>query len=432
MNTPAKVQPWSLSALHETLRAAWNRRVGITLVLGISSGLPLALSGRTLQAWLATLHVNITTIGWFSLVGLPYSLKFLWAPFMDRYVPPVFGRRRGWILLAQLALAALLIGMAFTDPVRHTWRMGMLALALAFASASQDISYNAYFTDILRPAERGLGAAVQAGGYRLAMIVSGAVVLVLSDRIGWRNSYLLMALLMLIAVIPTCIGPEAEIQAAPPRTLADAVVKPLRELLLRRGALWLLLLVVLYKFGDWFSGLLTNAFLIEGVQFTATDVGVVNQGFGIATTIVGVFLGGALMVRLSLFKAMFYFGILQAGSILTYLALALIGHSYIGLVVAVGVENLAWGMGTAAFLAYLMALCDRRYTAFQFALLSALDSISRVFLGPPGGYVAEHWGWSMLFVVSMLLALPGLVLLVFLRKRIDAIELHKSQVAAGT
>ena len=432
MNTPAKVQPWSLAGVGETLHSAWNRRVGITLVLGFSSGLPLALSGSTLQAWMATLHVNIETIGIFSLVGLPYSLKFLWAPFMDRYVPPFLGRRRGWILLAQLALALLLVLMAFTDPLTQLWSMGVLAFALAFASASQDISYNAYFTDILRPSERGLGAAVQAGGYRLAMIVAGAVVLILSDRIGWRNSYLLMALLMLLAMIPSVIGPEAEHPAATPRTLTEAVVTPILEFVARRGMLWLLLLVVLYKFGNWFSGLLTNAFLIEGVHFTATDVGVVNKGFGLAATIAGVFLGGFLMTRLRLFRALLYFGVLQAASILTFLALSLIGHSYVGLVVAVGVENLAWGMGTAAFLAYLMALCDHRYTAFQFALLSALDSISRVFLGPPGGYVAAHWGWSAVFLISALLAIPGLVLLVFLRQRIDEVELRSPPVAAVT
>ena len=383
-----------MNSFAELVRTCWNRRIGITLLLGFSSGLPLALSGGTLQAWMATLHVDVSTIGLFSLVGLPYSLKFAWAPFMDRYAPPFLGRRRGWILLAQLALVLILVAMAVTDPLSQMWHMGILAFALAFASASQDIVYNAYFTDVLRPAERGLGAAVQAGGYRLAMIVAGALVLILSDRIGWRNSYLLMALLMLLAMIPTCIGPEPDNQVVPPRTLAEAVVTPLLELILRRGALGLLLLVVLYKFGDWFSGQLTNVFLIEGLHFTATDVGVVNKGFGIAATIVGVFLGGVLMARLSLFRALFYFGILQAGSILTFLALSLMGHNYRAMVVAVGVENVAWGMGTAAFIAYLMALCDHRYTAFQFALLSTLDSISRVLLGPPAGYLVQYSGWS--------------------------------------
>jgi len=372
------------------------------------------------------MHVDIATIGLFSLVGLPYSLKFMWAPFMDRYVPPFLGRRRGWILLAQLTLVVILAAMAVTNPVSHIWRMGILAFALSFASASQDIVYNAYFTDILRPAERGLGAAVQAGGYRLAMIIAGALVLILADRIGWRDSYLLMALLMLVAMIPTCVGPEPDIQVVPPRTLREAVVTPLLELLVRRGAVWLLLLVVLYKFGNWFSGQLTNAFLIEGLHFTATDVGVVNKGFGIAATIVGIFLGGVLMARLSLFRALLYFGILQAASILTFLALSLIGHSYLGMVLAVGVENLAWGMGTAAFIAYLMALCDHRYTAFQFALLSTLDSISRVFLGPPAGYLVQYSGWSALFIVSALLAIPGLVLLLLLRKRINETEFRNA------
>lgn len=403
-------------------RTCWNRRVGITLCLGFSSGLPLALSGSTLQAWMATLNVNVSTIGLFALVGLPYSLKFLWAPLMDRYVPPFMGRRRGWILLAQLVLAVILAGMAVTDPATQTWRMGILAFALAFASASQDIVYNAYFTDILRPAERGLGAAVQTGGYRLAMIVAGAVVLILSDSIGWRNSYLLMALLMVVATLATLVGPEPERAVAPPRRLADAVVKPLLELLGRRGAAGLLLLVLLYKFGDWFSGPMTNAFLIEGLHFTAADVGVVNKGFGLVATIIGVFVGGALMTRLSLFRAMLYFGVAQAASIVTFLALSRIGHSYSAMITAVVAENLAWGLGTAAFVAYVMALCDHRYTAFQFAILSALDSISRVILGPAAGYVVQHAGWSALYAGAMLLALPGLTLLLFMRRRIDAVE----------
>ncbi|HEX5339697.1 MAG TPA: MFS transporter [Gammaproteobacteria bacterium] len=403
------------------LRLIANPRIAVVLLLGFSSGLPLALSGSTLQAWMATLHVNVSTIAAFSLVGLPYSLKFLWAPVMDRYVPPLLGRRRGWIVITQLILALLLVAMAFTDPVSATWHMGMLAFALAFASASQDIVYNAYFTDLLEPRERGLGAAVQAGGYRLAMIVSGALVLILSDRIGWRASYLLMAVLMLIAMLPAVLGPEPAGQAAAPRSLLGAVIEPLKEMLSRRNIAGLLLLVVLYKFGDWFSGPLTNVFLIEGLHFTATDVGVVNKGFGVAATIVGVFIGGMLMARLRLSQAMLLFGLFQACSILGFLVLSETGHNYPVMVIAVGIENLAWGMGTAAFLAYLMALCDHRYTAFQFALLSALDSISRVLLGPASGLVAQHLGWSTLFITSVLLAIPGLLLLWGLRRRIDAV-----------
>ncbi|MGH8371061.1 MAG: MFS transporter, partial [Gammaproteobacteria bacterium] len=220
-----------------------NRRIAVILLLGFSSGLPLALSGSTLQAWMATLHVNVATIAVFSLVGLPYSLKFLWAPVMDRYVPPLWGRRRGWIVITQLLLASLLVAMAFTDPLTATWNMGILAFMLAFASASQDIAYNAYFTDLLEPQERGLGAAMQAGGYRLAMIMSGALVLILSDRIGWRASYLLMAGLMLIAMLPAMLGPEPVNVVSVPRSLLAAVVEPLGEILHRPGIIGLLLLV---------------------------------------------------------------------------------------------------------------------------------------------------------------------------------------------
>lgn len=427
---PAARNPLRPETVAQFVRTCWNRRVGITLLLGFSSGLPLALSGSTLKTWMSTLDVNAATIGLFSYVGLPYVFKFLWAPFMDRYVPPFLGRRRGWILVAQGALAAIIAAMAFTNPVSQAWRMAILALALAFASASQDISFNAYFTDILRPRERGIGAAAQTGGYRLAMIVSGAVVLILSDQIGWRLSYLLMAALMVVAMVPTVLGPEPEHKPPPPRTLGDSVFKPFSELLRRRGAIGLLLLVVLYKFGDSFSGPMNNVFLVEGAHFSATAVGAINKGFGTAMTIVGVFVGGGLMARLSLFRSMFYFGLVQAASILTYLALSFVGHSYAMMTAAVAMENLSWGLGTAALLAYLMTLCDHRYTAFQFALLSALDSLPRVVLGGPSGYIAQHAGWSWMFGLSAVLAIPGLVLLVLLRRRIDEAEYLKAPESA--
>jgi len=417
MQRPAVTHP--LAAL---LYAGLNRRIGVTLLLGFSSGLPLALSGSTLQTWLATLHVDITTIAAFSLVGLPYSLKFLWAPFMDRYALPFMGRRRGWILLMQLALAATIALMAVTDPLAAMPRLALFALLMAFLSASQDVVYDAYRTEILAPAERGLGAAATVGGYRLAMIVSGALVLVLSGSIGWRNSYFLMAALMLIALLPTLLGPEPEQTVTPPRTLREAVVEPLAELSQRPAALGLLCLVVLYKFGNWFSGPLTNVFLVAGVHFTPADVGVVNKGLGLVATLIGVFIGGALMPRLGLFRAMLAFGILQAASTLSFMVLAMVGHNYGLMVLAVGIENLAWGMATAAFVAYLMGLCDPRYTAFQFALLSAFDSLSRVLLGPPSGYAAVHLGWSGLFLLSALLCLPGLMLILALQKRIEALE----------
>ena len=327
--------------------AGFNRRIGATLLLGFSSGLPLALSGSTLQTWLATLHVDVTAIAAFSLVGLPYSLKFLWAPLMDRYMPPFMGRRRGWILLAQMVLAALMAMMAVTDPLTAMPRLVVLALIMAFASASQDIVYDAYRTDLLPPVERGLGAAVTVGGYRMAMIVSGALVLVLSDRIGWRNSYLLMAALMLLAMGVSLLAPEPPASAEVPRTLKDAVLTPLRDFATRPAAAGLLALVVLYKFGNWFSGPLTNVFLVAGLHFTATDVGVVNKGLGLVATLVGVLLGGALMPRLGLFRSLLCFGILQAASTLTFMLLALVGHNYGLMVLAVGVENLSWGMGTA-------------------------------------------------------------------------------------
>lgn len=382
------------------------------LPLGFASGLPLALTSGTLQAWLTVAGLDLHTIGIFSLAGLPYTLKFLWSPFMDRFVPPWLGRRRGWMIAAQLGVVLGLAAMAVTGPDHGSTippvLLGILALAVAFASASQDIVFDAYRTDVLYPVERGFGAAVSVTGYRLAMLVSGAVALILSEQIGWRNTYLLMAGLMLIGVATTLMSPEPTVPAAAPRNLREAVRGPLREFFSRSPAVWLLLLIVLYKIGDAFAGSLTTAFLIRGAGFSAGEVGIVNKGMGLLATILGALVGGALMARLGLLRSLLMFGVLQAVSNLTFMLLAWTGRSYPVMISAVAFENLAGGMGTAAFVALLMSLCDHRYTATQYALLSALASLGRVFVGPPSGYLVEAVGWAMFFFLTFLAALPGL------------------------
>lgn len=393
--------------------------MGMMLVFGFSSGLPLALTGGTLQAWMTVVGVDLRTIGLFSLVGLPYTLKFLWAPFMDRYVPPWLGRRRGWILSTQIALFFAIFAMAFVSLQYGVGRVALLAFILAFASASQDIVIDAYRTDVLREAERGAGTAVHVMGYRIAILVSGAGALILSDRIGWRNTYLLMALVMLTGVIGALIGPEPDLQSNPPKTLRDAVWGPLEDFFSRHGALSILLLIVLYKLGDAYAGTLTTAFLIRGAGFSPTDVGAVNKGLGLLSLIVGATIGGSLMVRLGLFRSLLYFGVLQAVSNLSFMALALVGKSYPVMVFAVAFENLAGGMGTSAFVAFLMSLCNHRYSATQFALLSSLAVLGRVIISPTAGYVVESLGWANFFFVTALTALPGLGLLWWLRADIS-------------
>jgi len=405
-----------------------SRRLAVMLPLGFASGLPLALTSGTLQAWLTVAGVDLRAIGLFSLAGLPYTVKFLWAPLMDRFTPPWLGRRRGWMLLAQAGLIAGIAAMALAGPEPGTktagilWLVGAVAMLVAFLSASQDIAFDAYRADVLRPEERGLGAAVSVTGYRLAMLVSGALALILSDWIGWRETYLLMAGLMAIGLATALASPEPEQPPAPPRTLTEAVWGPVQEFFARSAAPWLLLLIVLYKIGDAFAGSLTTAFLIRGVGFTPTEVGVVNKGMGLAATILGALIGGALTARWGLFRSLLYFGILQAVSNLAFMLLAWTGKSYGVMVAAVAFENLSGGMGTATFVALLMALCDHRYTATQFAALSALAALGRVFVGPPSGYLVEAVGWVRFFFVTFLAALPGLWLVWRQRAELTALE----------
>jgi PAT family beta-lactamase induction signal transducer AmpG len=397
-------------------------RIAAVLLLGFSSGLPLALTGGTLQAWLTVSQIDIVTIAWFSWIGLPYALKFIWSPLMDRFVPPLLGRRRGWMFLTQVALALGIVAMGLSSPADSLWMLGCAALWVAFVSASQDVVIDAYRTDVLRSQERGMGAAVGVFGYRIAMLASGALALMLVDEIGWRTTYFLMAALMLVGMATAWLAPEPESPAVLPRTLRDAVVQPLRDLFSRPGALALLALVMLYKFGDALAGTLTTAFLIRGVGFSTFDVGAVNKGLGLAALLFGAIAGGALLARMSLMRALLVFGVLQAVSNLSFAWLALAGKNYALLVFTVGFENLASGMGTAAFVAFAMALCNHSYSATQYALLSALASLGRILFGPLAGNMVQGLGWEGFFLLTFIAALPGLVLVWVMRTQIAAVE----------
>ena len=400
------------------LRVFRSRSIAIITFLGFSSGLPLALTGATLQAWMTVSGVDLRTIGIFALVGMPYTLKFLWAPLMDRFVPPWLGRRRGWIVITQLILVIGISAMAFSSPREGTLLLAGLALMVAFASASQDIVIDAYRTDLLHEQERGVGAAVSVMGYRIAWLVSGALALILSDHIGWRSTYLLMACVMGMGIISTLLGREPDGKIIPPNSMKEAIFGPMKDYFSRNFALQLLLLIVLYKLGDAFAGALTTAFLIRGVGFSASEVGTINKGLGFISVIIGAIFGGALMVKLKLFRSLMVFGILQAVSNLSFMVLAWTGKSYGMLVFAVAFENLASGMGTAAFVSLLMAMCNHRYTATQYALLSSLAALGRIFISPASGFLVESIGWASFFFVTFLTAFPGLLVLWLLRNEI--------------
>lgn len=391
------------------------------LLLGFSSGLPLALTAGTLQAWLTVEGVDLQTIGLFSMIGIPYTIKFLWSPFMDRFVPPILDRRRGWIVFCQIALTLLIGILGLQDPKQSALSVAILALLTAFASASQDIVIDAYRTDILKDHERGLGSAVFVTGYRIGMLVSGAFAMILSDQIGWHKTYLLMSLIMGLNLLFTFMAQKTK-EVSAPKDIQEAVVGPLKDLFRRSHALLFLILIILYKLGDAYAGTLTTAFLIRGAGFTATEVGAINKGFGLVALITGAMVGGAVMVRIRLFQALLLFGIFQALSNLSFILVDMHSRHFGYMVFAIAFENFTGGMGTSAFVALLMSLCNSRYSATQYALLSSIASLGRVFVAPTSGYVVSLTGWSLFFFITFVTAIPGLLLLYSMRGAIEKLS----------
>jgi len=392
----------------------------ILLILGFASGLPLALTSGTLQAWMTVENIDLKTIGFFSLVGQAYVFKFLWSPMMDRYTPPFLGRRRGWLLTTQVLLLLAIAAMGFLEPSSQLRWMAALAVVIAFCSASQDIVFDAWKTDILPPEERGTGAAISVLGYRLAMLVSGGLALWLADQwLGWQAMYWLMAALMVPCIIATLMAPEPSDVIPAPKTLEQAVSEPLRDFFGRNNAWLILLLIVLYKLGDAFAMSLTTTFLIRGVGFDAGEVGVVNKTLGLFATILGALYGGVLMQRLSLFRALLIFGILQGASNAGYWLLSITDKHMLSMGTAVFFENLCGGMGTSAFVALLMTLCNKSFSATQFALLSALSAVGRVYVGPIAGWFVEAHGWPTFYLFSVFAAIPGILLLLLCRQTLE-------------
>lgn len=391
-----------------------NFRMFLMLLLGFSSGLPIALAISTLQAWVASEGLNIKTIGLFSLVQLPYQLKFLWSPLMDRIVPPFLGRRRGWMLITQLALVVVIVAMGFCDPKSALEPLAILAVCLAFFSASQDIVIDAYRAEILSAQERGSGAAISVLGYRLAMLTSGALALILADHLPWRVVYGIMAATLSIGIFATLIAPPDSQHVQTPKSLSEAVIKPFQEFFSRQAALEAFAFVFIYKIADVMALALSTKFMLD-LGFSKTDLGLVYKGVGLAATLVGALVGAALMAKMSLKKSLLWFGVAQALAVLSFAVLAAVGKDYSVLSFAVVMENFTSGLGTAAFTAFLMGLCDPRFTATQYALLSAFASLPRVLAGPIAASLVVWLGWVNFFVLAACCAIPGLLML----KRFD-------------
>ena len=388
----------------------------MTLLLGFASGLPLALSSGTLQAWLTVEGMDLKTIGWLTVLGLPYTYKFAWAPVLDRYPLPGAwaARRRGWLTVLLVAMACVLLALSFSSPTTDLAKLASLAFLLVVLSASFDIVFDAWRAESLTPEQRGLGAAWSVIGYRLAMLTSGGLALMLADLwLGFEGTYRVMAGLCLLLALFAGWAPEPQ-EIRVPGSLRAAVIEPFREFFSRPGAIALLVCIVLYKLGDAFAGSLSTAFLIRGAGFTPAEVGAVNKGVGLFATLVGGLLGGWLLSKTGLWKALLGFGLLQAITNLGFWWLASHTPTLTDMTAVVLLENLAGGMGTAAFVALLMALCDARFTATQFALLSALASVGRVWVGPVAGVAATDYGWAPFFLGTFFAAIPGLIMLAWL------------------
>jgi PAT family beta-lactamase induction signal transducer AmpG len=384
--------------------------MAVAFLMGFSCGVPLLLTSSVLQAWMSERQVDLSVIGLYSLVGLPYTLKFIWAPVFDRFTLPLFGRRRGWLLILQLLLILALAALGLTDPGQTPWLVALAAFFVTFFSASQDIVVDAYRREDLSDNQLGLGSSLYVNGYRVGMLLAGSGGLILADHMAFAQVYLLMAASLLVGLLTTLLCREPALNEGIPRTFTEAVWEPFVEYFNRESALVLLLFILLFKIGDQMASTLTMPFYLD-LGFSKTEIGTVAKLFGFWSVVAGGLIGGAILLRIGILRSLWIFGILQAVSTLGFSVLALLGDSLIGLVTVIMLEQLTGGMGTSAYVAYMASLTNKRFTATQYALLSSCMGIPRVIIAAPAGWVAEGTGWPLFFVGCTLAAVPGLLLL---------------------
>lgn len=395
-----------------------NKRMLVTFLLGFSGGLPLALTTNTLQVWLARSMVDIKTIGYFALVGLPYALKFLWAPLMDSKPLPFLGLRRGWLAFTQVGLFVATVGLAFTNPVASIPTLALLSFLVAFFSASQDIVIDAYRTEILEDeAELGAGASTYIVGYRIAMLVSGGVAISLAGHTSWQNVYLLMAVTNLVGLATVLLSPEPKVtkKITAATGLRDAVVLPFVEFFQRMGAMEILIFIMVYKLSTLMATALTSKFLVD-LGYSNDLIGTVTKVVGLAATIAGTLGGGALMAKYGLKRSLWIFGFIQSliGFTFFFLAHKAQGGGDVGgiwLVTVISLDYFMMGMGTVALTGFMMHFCSKQYTATQYALLTSVMAVTRVILIAPAGVLVSKFGYDIFFIATVPLALPGLLLL---------------------
>lgn len=393
-------------------QAFFNRRMLICVFTGFSSGLPLYILIGLLPAWLRSEGVDLKAIGLFALIQLPYTWKFFWAPLFDRFVPPL-GRRRGWLLITQMALLLSIPAFGMLHPDLDLWAIAYLAVVVAFFSASQDIVLDAYRRELLLDAELGLGNAVHVNAYKIAGLIPGSLSLILADHLPWSSVFFITALFMLLGVAMTLFVSEPELKNGAPKTLRAAVVEPFQEFIGRNGlksAVLILCFIFFYKLGDSMATALATPFYLD-MGFSKTEIGLIAKNAGLWPSVVGGLLGGIWMVKLGINRALWIFGLVQMIAILGFAWLALVGHSLLWLGVVIGIEALGVGLGTAAFVAFIAHATHPLYTATQFALFTSLAAVPRTFANAATGYLVEWFGWVAFFLFCFAIAIPGMLLL---------------------
>jgi len=391
------------------LKKILSRRMLVALIMGFACGLPLLLTKGVLQAWMKKESIDLSLIGLTSLLAVPYSIKFIWAPFLDRYTLKVLGRRRGWLLVAQLSLILSICLMGTSNPKAQPLMLVIAALLVTFSSASQDIVVDAYRREDLADEELGLGSALYVLGYRIGMLLSSGGGLILADYLTFNQVYFIIAACMLPAIGTTLLTPEPKTEAIP-QTLKEAVIEPLIDYFKRQEALWILAFILMYKIGDVMASNMTMPFYMD-MGYTLTEIGAITKLLGFWAIVAGASLGGMIMLRLGIGRSLWVFGFLQAISTAGFAVLAFIGHSMATLAFVIGFENLSGGMGTAAFMAFMASITNKKFTATQYALLTGFMAFGRDVLSSPAGVLVKALGWSNYFIACTLIAIPGMLLL---------------------
>ena len=391
----------------------YHKNIFNVFILGICSGLPLTLSASTLHTWLASENISLVHIGLIGLVGLPYTLKFLWSPVIDLYFFKSVGKRKFWMLLTQFSMFTIIGIISIFEPKDSLFLFAILALALSFSSATFDIAYDAYRTDILSDNQKGAGAAISVFGYRLGMIISGGFALIIAGIYDFSFAYLSMSFILIFFFIFTIFINEPYQDNLENRNLIKFVIAAFKNLSQKyKNLIALVLFIIFFKIGDAFAGSLLNVFLLKGLNLSLVEIGSLNKIISIVSTIIGAFVGGIILSKINIYKSLLIFGVLQALSNLLFIPLSMFEiQNLIIIFFTITIENFCSGMGTAAFVALIMQICNKDYSATQFALLSALSSVGRVLLMPYTGYTAEYFGWDFFFLISFFVSVPGILLI---------------------